>query len=230
MKIHENERTVMSRRKLFKFSLGAAGALAGSTLAGKALAEVLTPPQTSGPFYPEDPILRGNSDNDLTRVHGRTGRAAGQIVYIEGQVVDGSGAPVPEAVIDVWQANAEGRYNHTLDAQNPQQLDPNFQSRGVAIADTEGRYVFKTIIPGAYPASETWMRPSHVHFRVSRRGYRELTTQMYFRGTQYLAEDRILQSLSAEERESVIVDFRDLVLPTGETIRVGNFRIVLAKV
>src|SRR3989344_6650972 len=107
MKIHENKQTAMSRRKLFKFSLGAVGALAGSTVAGKSLAEGLTPPQTSGPFYPESPILRGNSDNDLTRVHGRTGQAAGRIVYIEGQVVDGDGKPVPEAVVDVWQANAE---------------------------------------------------------------------------------------------------------------------------
>lgn len=228
----EEEAKLVSRRRMLKLSLGAMGALAGTTIAGRALAascSTRTPPQTSGPFYPEDPILRGNSDNDLTRVHGRTGQAAGEIVYIEGQVVDQDCQPVPNAVVDVWQANKDGRYNHTLDAQNPNPLDPNFQSRGIAITDLDGRYVFKTIIPGHYPASPTWMRPAHVHFRVSRMGYKELTTQMYFKGTPYLEEDHILQALPAAERESVIIDFETRVLATGERVRVGHFRIVLEK-
>lgn len=229
MKINEN----ISRRNLLKFSLGTVGTLAGTSLISKALAaggNVLTPPQTSGPFYPEAPVLQSNNDNDLTRVYGRTGQAKGQIVYIEGRVTDIHGQAVPNAVVDIWQANAEGRYNHTLDAGNPKPLDPNFQTRGESITDIEGRYSFKTIIPGAYPANETWMRPSHVHFRVSRLGYKELTTQMYFKGTQYLEEDKILQSLSPEEQDSVVVDFVERVMPTGERIRVGTFNIVIKRI
>lgn len=223
----------ISRRGLLRLSLGTMGGLAATGFLSKTFAAAcggLTPPQTSGPFYPEDPVLLANNDNDLTRVQGRSGQAKGQIIYLEGQVLDRSCNPVPNAVVDIWQANADGRYNHSADAQNPKPLDPNFQSRGVCVTDSQGRYNFKTIIPGAYPADSTWMRPSHIHFRVSRIGYRELTTQMYFKGSEYLDQDLILQSLSAAEQASVVVDFQDRQLPTGEKIRIGNFPVVIERI
>jgi protocatechuate 3,4-dioxygenase beta subunit len=145
-------------------------------------------------------------------------------------VTDRECRPIANAVVDIWQANHEGRYNHSLDASNPRPLDPNFQSRGIALTDSEGRYNFKSIIPGAYPASADWMRPSHVHFRVSSVGFRELTTQMYFQGTPYLNEDRILQSLSPEERQAVVIDFAPRALNNGEVVRVCIFPIILQRI
>ncbi len=178
---------------------------------------VATPAQTEGPFYPI--VDQDDKDADLTRVQGRENVADGEVISVQGRVVDEAGRPIANAVVDVWQANAAGRYAHEADTTTAP-LDPNFQGWAIIKTDAEGNYRFKTIKPGAYPASAGWMRPPHIHFKVSRRGYHEITTQMYFESEPLNDVDKLLgkipkdqQGLLIASRESVSAPFLfDLVL------------------
>jgi protocatechuate 3,4-dioxygenase, beta subunit len=138
-----------------------------------------TPHEEVGPMYPvKKPVDRGY---DLT-VNPQNGeRAAGQIVYLSGRVLDTRGNPIAGARIELWQTNMHGRYKHPADP-NPAQLDDNFDGFGTAITGPDGRWQFKTIKPAAYPASAPgWWRPPHIHFDVGT-DYARLCTQMYFPG------------------------------------------------
>ena len=204
------EGRLISRRQVLK---GAAIGLASSVF-GLACARQsnsfpcdLTPEQTEGPFYPSDRQL--DEDSDLTVISGNAGRAEGQIIYVRGHVVDGHCRPVQGTTVEIWQASARGRYNHPRESQNPVALDLNFQSWGRAITDQKGEYLFKTVIPGQYPAGRGWIRPSHIHFKVVGSTHRELTTQMYFAGDRYLESDFVLRDVPRAERHRVIVERRD---------------------
>lgn len=197
----------MDRRKLIKSALSGAGILASSTAiaaqAGKFCG--LTPVQTEGPFYPIKDQL--DKDTDLVYVRGSSIRAKGEIVFVGGRVVDQYCKPVEGALVEIWQASSSGKYNHPSDP-NPAPLDRNFQHWGRSTSDKNGEFEFRTIIPGAYPATPTWNRPPHIHFKVHLRGFEELTTQMYFEGHSLNKTDRILQSLSGEEKKNVIIKFK----------------------
>ncbi|MEE9204257.1 MAG: protocatechuate 3,4-dioxygenase [Nitrospirales bacterium] len=195
----------LTRRQILGVLLGTSVGLAASSALGRSSQALclLTPPQTEGPFYPIEDQLE--KDNDLTRVKGRAGHAKGQVIYILGQVRDAQCRPVEGALVEIWQASANGRYNHPRDLRNPRPLDPNFQYRGTRLTNKEGRYLFKTIKPGQYPAGPDWIRPSHVHVKVHTAGLPELTTQMYFAGDPYHERDYILNDLPQHERNRVIV-------------------------
>jgi len=140
---------VLTRRELL--GLGAALPLGTVVAAGAARAADAcgrTPRQTSGPFFPA--FDQVDKDVDLTRVIGHDGRAEGEVIRVRGRVLDEQCRPVEGALVDLWQANAKGRYSHPAD-RNPAPLDPNFQGWGQAVTDAEGRYSFTTISPGAYP-------------------------------------------------------------------------------
>ena len=107
-----------------------------------------TPEQVTGPFYPVR--LPADQDADLTVIAGTAVRALGTIVYLSGRVTNHLGEAVPHADVEIWQANAVGRYTHTAD-DNPQPIDPNFDGYARIRTDSEGRYRFKTMKPGAYP-------------------------------------------------------------------------------
>lgn len=199
----------LNRRNLLVKSIIGAGALAAASKSVKAaLASCgLTPAQTEGPFYPIKD--QADKDNDLTQVVGRVNRAKGKVVILKGIVQDDQCRPVANALVEIWQACDSGKYNHPGDP-NPAQLDPDFQYWGRAVTNQNGEYEFKTIRPGHYAATNTWMRPAHIHMKVHRRGYEELTTQVYFKDDPYNSGDRILQALSPSERRSVIVDFKKM--------------------
>jgi protocatechuate 3,4-dioxygenase beta subunit len=223
----------IERRQLLKISLGALASAPLLTSAGQAVAEVCagkTPAQTEGPFYPVD--TRTERDWDLTVLNGRTTSAVGEKIYIVGRVTDQNCNPVSAAIVEIWQAAASGRYNHPGDTSGLA-LDPNFQYWGRVLTDDDGRYLFKTIIPGDYPASSTWQRPPHVHYKVQKRGYRELTTQMYFGGNALNDRDLILGGLPAAERSKVIVDMQEPgVNPdtgTSLDLRWGSFDLGIVK-
>ncbi|MEQ8433488.1 MAG: protocatechuate 3,4-dioxygenase subunit alpha [Oceanicaulis sp.] len=181
--------------------LGAA-ALAGAVVGARASADpVVTPSQTEGPFYPN--VDQADKDADLTRIEGRDGAASGEVVEVTGQVMDANGAPLANAVVDVWQANAAGRYAHEADS-NPAPLDPDFQGWAILTTDAQGRYRLRTIKPGAYPVMSGWSRPPHIHFKVALRGYREVTTQMYFDGEPLNDVDRVLNNHPEDERAALI--------------------------
>lgn len=218
----------MNRRGLLKMSLASAGALLvvnpKAVAAAAGLCEAaLTPKQTKGPFYPVFDQL--DKDADLILVKGATEPAKGEVVLVEGVVTDQFCEPVAGVLVEIWQACATGRYNHPSDP-NTAELDPNFQYWGKAITDANGAYRFRTLIPGSYQADVNWRRPPHIHFKVSRLGYRELITQMYFAGDQLNDIDLILQDLDHADQEKVIVDFKQ----TGAAHPVGVFNIQIQKI
>lgn len=218
----------VSRRDLLKTSLGTLGVLATSSAYGEALRSMcrLIPRQTKGPFYPvEDQI---DTDNDLTSVRGKSDKAQGQVIYVQGDVLDERCQPISDVLVEIWQASASGRYNHPNDA-NPAPRDPNFQGWGRTRTAEDGRYLFKTILPGPYPAAVGWMRPPHIHFRIVRRGFQELITQMYFAGSLYNERDRLLNTVPEAERATLVVMLEEPSSAFEPTSKVSHFNLTLRR-
>jgi protocatechuate 3,4-dioxygenase, beta subunit len=171
-------------------------------------------PQTltelTGPVF--GPGTIGPLDHDLTRQH--AGQPAGQRIVVEGRVLDGDGRPVPHALVEVWQANAAGRYAHTVDQWNAP-LDANFSGGGRTLTDADGRYRFVTIRPGAYPwrnHHNAW-RPAHIHFSIFGQAFlTRLVTQMYFPGDPLLAIDPIFNAVPEERARQRMIAAFDLGL------------------
>lgn len=193
----------ISRRSMVKLSMlgSIAGALGFSSSFGKALAIMPTPSETEGPFYPVND--QRDKDADLTQVDGHAGIARGQHIIVSGQVTDIAGNPIDKVLLDIWQADTNGRYRHPHDP-NTAKLDENFQGWAIIRSGTNGLFRFKTVMPGAYPASSTWIRPPHIHFKISRQGYRALTTQMYFPNEALNQTDLLLRNKSAAEQSVMI--------------------------
>jgi protocatechuate 3,4-dioxygenase beta subunit len=194
--IHE-EGAMISRRHVLGMALGTSGvAISGSLASVLAQSLTRTPGEILGPFYP---VLRSlEKSADLTTVPGKAGRAAGQIIYVMGRVLNVEGQPVKGARVELWQANMHGRYTHPSDT-NPAPLDPNFEGFAVQETDGEGRYRFKTIKPGAYPARDAWIRPPHLHFDVTGKINRVIT-QMYFPGEPLNDKDLLLQNVRGDKQ------------------------------
>jgi protocatechuate 3,4-dioxygenase beta subunit len=173
------------------------GALLGSRAAlllAQESALRATPPMTLGPFYPDR--LPVEQDADLTAIAGRPGRAAGQILYLAGRVLDTRGKPLPGARLELWQANSHGRYIHSGDSDASGPLDPNFQGYASLRADADGRYRIKTIKPAPYSG-----RTAHLHFNVDASGAR-LTTQMFFEGERLNERDGLYRALGRDDRRA----------------------------
>ena len=160
-----------------------------------------TPKEVEGPFYPL--TAQKDKDFDLTLIEGHTQSALGKAIFIQGEVVDIHGSPIEDATVDLWQANAVGKYAHPRDP-NPALVDENFQGWAIVQSCQQGLFRFKTILPGAYPVSNNWTRPPHIHFKVSKNGYKELTTQMYFPDQPLNKIDRLLLSKSQAEQQAMI--------------------------
>jgi protocatechuate 3,4-dioxygenase beta subunit len=178
----------------------------------------VTPATVMGPFYP---VGRGQQGSKLV-VAGR--RARGELLDLAGTVRDLSGRPLAGIVVEIWQANAMGRYDHPSDG-NPAPLDPAFLGWGMSRTDAEGRYRFHTIVPAGYPVTPEWARAPHVHFQLTGRCDRHVT-QMWFPRPEVNAQDRLWTALAPADRERLtarITDVRagacraafDIVLPNG---------------
>ncbi len=145
----------------------------------------------------------------------------GERLIIRGRVLDTDGRPLKGAVVDVWQADAKGRYDND-DAAHPP--DPStYKLRGQMKTDAQGRYEYETIVPGNY-GDPGEVRPKHIHYIVSQPGYVPLTTQLYFKGDRYLANDPFV-------RKSLIIALQRQA-PTARQAKgtaVGTFDIVLAR-
>jgi len=223
----------MNRRNLLKLGLSTAASLTALNALASDSDETnglfckprnRTAAQPKGPFYPV--VDQIDKDADLIYVNGSTTAALGEVVIVQGLLTDQHCRAVPGALVEVWQACQSGRYDHPSDP-NPAELDPHFQYWGQAVTDQNGFYRFRTIIPGAYPAGDGWIRPPHIHFKVSKLGYMELITQMYFAGEELNNADLILRQLREEKQKEVIVDFKNdpaLAHP------VGQFNIQIAKI
>ena len=181
--------------------------------------------EVTGPVYGHQAI--GPTDHDLTRQH--AGEPLGERIIVTGRVLDGDGHPVRNTLIEIWQANAAGRYFHKKD-QHPAPLDLNFTGAGRTLTDENGVYRFVTIRPGAYPWQnhENAWRPAHIHFSLFGPAFAtRLVTQMYFPGDPLQAYDPILQSIPDERaRQRLVADF-DLATTQPEWALGFRFNIVL---
>jgi protocatechuate 3,4-dioxygenase beta subunit len=184
-----------------------------------------TPTEVTGPVFGHERV--GPLDHDLTRQH--EGEAIGQRIIVTGQVLDAGGRPVPDALIEVWQANASGRYRHVGD-QWAGPLDPNFSGGGRTATNADGAYRFVTIKPGAYPWGNhhnAW-RPAHIHFSLFGRSFSQrLVTQMYFPGDPLFFQDPILNSIPDEAGRQRLVSRYDHEVTEPEWALGFRFDIVL---
>lgn len=174
-------------------------ALTGLAAAARSQSLVPTSAQDMGPFYPV--IHPADHDADLTSRRGAKGVARGDPINVIGRILDLHGNPIRSARIELWQANALGRYDHPLDAQNKAALDPNFQGYALLTTDRDGRFKFRTIKPAAYTIPSGATRPPHIHFDIRGRSQRVIT-QMYFPGEPLNDSDFVFKT--ADPKESVI--------------------------
>jgi protocatechuate 3,4-dioxygenase beta subunit len=177
------------------------------------------------PVYGEDAL--DASDNDLTRQH--AGEPLGERIIVHGRLLDDDGRPIRGALIEVWQANAAGRYHHDVD-QHPAPLDPNFTGAGRVVTDDDGRYRFVTIKPGSYPwrnHPNAW-RPAHIHFSVFGRMFTQrLVTQMYFPGDPLFAYDPIFNSVRDPKSRELMISTFDIATTEPEWALAYEWDIVL---
>ena len=220
----------MNRRQAIKLGFGTAVTLLGSKLlAGDPAKQDCqpTPPEQAGPFYPNKP--QPDRDLDLTVVHGAAERAEGEVIIVKGRILDEDCQPIAGVLVEIWQANKWGRYHHEADT-NPAKVDPNFQGWGQMVTNANGEYRFKTIVPGPYPATPEWTRAPHIHFKVSRRGYHELITQMYFDGHPLNKTDLLINAMAVPEVQKLIVKFYHPADEPEQDTKHGTFDIHLQKV
>ena len=181
--------------------------------------------ELTGPAYGHESI--GELDHDLTRQH--AGEPLGERIIVTGRITDSAGRPVPSALIEIWQANAAGRYLHEID-QHPAPLDPNFTGAGRCLTDDDGRYRFVTVKPGAYPwrnHPNAW-RPAHIHLSLFGRAFtNRLVTQMYFPGDPLFEFDPIFQSVRDPKARARLVCGFDLETTVPEWALAYRFDVVL---
>jgi protocatechuate 3,4-dioxygenase beta subunit len=183
--------------------------------------------ELTGPVF--GPHEVGPLDHDLTRSH--DGEPIGERIIVSGRVLDAGGRPVRGTLVEVWQANAAGRYDHEAD-RHPAPLDPNFSGAGRCLTGQDGEYRFVTVKPGAYPwrnHHNAW-RPAHIHFSVFGTAFTQrLVTQMYFPGDPLFPYDPIYQSIpDADARERLVSRF-DLETTEPEWALGYRFDIVLGR-
>ena len=160
-----------------------------------------TATETSGPMFGASDLTNAGVDLSCDE------KAMGSLMVVAGQVLDEDGRPVPNAMLEIWQANAAGKYPHVVDTR-PAPQDPNFVGAGSMLTDAEGRYSFKTIRPGAYPVPNTnnWWRPPHIHFSVYGDAFASrLITQMFFPGDPLNDEDGILQAVPDKKAQDRLI-------------------------
>jgi protocatechuate 3,4-dioxygenase, beta subunit len=181
--------------------------------------------ELTGPMYPYGRMEA--SDSDLTRQH--AGEPLGERIIVQGRVLDEDGRPIPQTLVEVWQANAAGRYAHRVD-DHPAPLDPNFSGAGRTVTDEDGRYRFVTIRPGAYPwrnHPNAW-RPAHIHFSLFGNGFlSRLITQMYFPGDPLMPIDPVLNSIPDQRARQRLVSTFDINVTEPEWALGFTFDIVL---
>lgn len=177
-----------------------------------------TPILEIGPYGVMKYKKQADHDIDLTQINGNSDIAVGQIINVFGKVTDKNCKPLKQAIVEIWSANHYGKYHHEYDTKG--QDDPNFQGWGQAITNDKGEYRFKTILPAPYGN-----RTRHIHFKISKRDYHELTTQLFFEGEEKNKTDFILNYLSHEEQQLVTCP----IIEKNNTKQV-EFNIILDKI
>lgn len=191
-----------TRRRLIKGSALGASAFLTPGVFAEALTQ--TPRMAEGPFYPDKLPL--DTDNDLIRITDDTTPAVGQIAHLTGRILDKHGEPVRNALVEIWQCDANGAYLHSRSA-NRGDRDSHFQGYGRFLTSSTGEYYFRTIKPVAYPG-----RTPHIHFKVSRKGEALLTTQILNGNeTERNAKDGLFKRIKDEKlRKALLADFKPI--------------------
>jgi protocatechuate 3,4-dioxygenase beta subunit len=187
----------IARRRLLGATVVPLGVVVPGRGAADAGPRAPTPRQTRGPFYPVDPPADAGADLVVER-DGR--RAQGELLWLDGRVVDTAGRPLAGTRIELWQCNAAGRYHHPRD-DSPAPVDPLFRAFGRAVADADGAWRFRTIRPVPYPG-----RTPHLHLQLTTPAGVQLVTQAYVRGEPGNAGDGLLARLSPADRERLMTD------------------------
>lgn len=199
-----SSRIVPVSRRLF---LGSAALGGLSLFTPGVFAEELTqtPKQTEGPFYPNKLPL--DTDNDLIVVNDSLTPSVGTITHLTGKVLDAKGNPVRNALVEIWQCDANGVYLHTKDSDaKKDKQDKHFQGFGRFLTGSTGEYYFRTIKPVPYPG-----RTPHIHFKIKKADRELLTTQCYIKGHEGNAKDGVLRGMKDQKgRDSLMVDFTPL--------------------
>lgn len=209
----------LTRRRLASALAGAAFLPAGFARAQPPSLLLPTPAGTAGPFYPL--TFPDDTDADLVLLRGSDARALGVVTHVAGRVVGTDGAPVPGALVEIWQCDANGRYHHPGDARGAAP-DPAFQGYGRVRAGADGTYRFRTIRPVAYPG-----RTPHIHFAVQAPGRRPLVTQMYVEGERLNAADGLYRGLGSPRRQAAVTVRLDEAGGLEAGALAGTFDIVL---
>jgi protocatechuate 3,4-dioxygenase beta subunit len=163
--------------------------------------------ELTGPVFGDFNV--GPLDHDLTKNTAKNGEPIGERIIVHGKVMNENGHPIPNTLIEIWQANSAGRYVHKVD-QHEAPLDPNFLGAGRCMTDANGNYKFYTIKPGAYPWGNHYnaWRPNHIHFSLFGANItNRLVTQMYFPGDPLLAYDPVFLSVPEKGRELLVSKF-----------------------
>ena len=182
--------------------------LAGGTMlfaVPGAFAEQLlrTPAQTEGPFYPDHLPL--DTDNDLLIVNDSLTPAVGEVTWLSGRILDARGEPMRNALVEIWQCDANGVYLHSR-SDSGAKRDAHFQGFGRFLTGSSGEYVFRTIKPVPYPG-----RTPHIHFAVKTKGHDKFTTQCYIQGEPRNERDGVLSGIrDPKAKQSVIIPFAPL--------------------
>jgi len=190
---------------------------------------LVRPPQTlselTGPMFGHGDVK--STDNDLTCQH--KGEPLGERIIVGGRVLDEDGRAVPHTLVEIWQANAAGRYPHPTDNHDAP-LDPNFSGAGRAVTDAQGRYRFLTIRPGEYPWRNHYnaWRPAHIHFSLFGQAFlTRMVTQMYFPGDPLLGLDPMYNCIADESARKRLISAFDLKSTVPEYALAYRFDIVL---
>jgi protocatechuate 3,4-dioxygenase beta subunit len=191
-------------------------AAAGTTILplhpSRAAGLAATPSQTEGPFYPT--AFPADSDNDLVQVRGQAARAMGTILHLQGRVLDASGKPLDGVLVEIWQCDAHGLYDHPRQPGRDRR-DSAFQGYGKVLTDAQNAYRFRTLKPVAYPG-----RTPHIHLKVATADGRRLTTQFYLAGDPQNERDFVYRAAARDPRQRQRIDMR---LQPANGLEVGAF-------
>jgi protocatechuate 3,4-dioxygenase beta subunit len=196
-------------RRSFAASLGAALLLPARGFASQLVA---TPSQTEGPFYPVG--FPTDSDGDLVQVRGQAARAAGTVLHLQGRVLDASGKPLDGALVEIWQCDSQGLYDHPRQSGR-ERRDAAFQGYGKVMTDAQSAYRFRTLKPVAYAG-----RSPHIHLKVSTADGRRLTSQFYLAGDAQNEQDFVYRNAGRDQKKRERIDMR---LEPANGIETGAF-------
>lgn len=211
------ENTNETRRRMLR--MAAMGAIFAGRAGAYADELVRTPAQTEGPFYPDKLPL--DTDNDLIIITDSLKPSDGEITWVTGKILDATGQPIRDALVEIWQCDANGAYLHS-GSDNDSGRDKKFQGYGRFLTGSTGDYGFRTIKPVPYPG-----RTPHIHYKISRGGKHLLTTQCYIKDHPGNARDGVLRGIrDPKQLASVMVDFKPIQNSKAGELA-GKFDVVL---